>query len=140
MKKGSHVHQYASTSVIDLAAVAYAHSDASGYKKIGSRREHVVRWTVHHGVRLDPKVWVIHHKNSDKQDNRTCRRPDGTCNVWDCGNLAALTRAEHIRQHRPGRMGGRRIPNRAPPRVYTCEQCGSVKSRNGTLCRVCRYV
>lgn len=110
------------------------------YARVGRRYEHIVRWEVHHGTRLDTCEYIIHHRDGNKRNNTTCETRDGQCEDFSCGNLAPMTRADHIREHRPGRMGGRQIPNKVPPRTYTCERCGSVKSRNGTLCRQCRYV
>jgi len=75
------------------------------YESWGSRYAHIEIWRRHHGVNIDPTVYVIHHKNLDKKDNSVCDEPE-PCTVWDCGNLAAMTRADHIREHRPGKMSG----------------------------------
>ena len=109
------------------------------YALIGSKYAHVVIWREHHGAFLDTDLYIIHHRDHNKRNNRVCDREDGRCPNWSCGNLGAMTRADHIREHRPGRMGGRKLPNRAgkqePPK---CVRCGAVKgSRNGTRCRAC---
>lgn len=111
------------------------------YKLWGSRYEHVEVWRAHHGVVLDPETYIIHHINEDKHDNRVCARDDGRCPDWSCGNLGALTRREHILQHRPGRMGGRKIPNKAGRQRYYCVDCGNEKpSRRGDRCMGCYRV
>lgn len=109
----------------------------SDYALIGSQYAHVAIWQRHHGVILDPVVFIVHHKDEDKRNNQTCGDTSGHCPNWACGNLAPMTRADHIREHRPGRMGGRRIPNKQPARVYRCEDCGQEKSRKGRWCRAC---
>lgn len=111
------------------------------YTIVGSQYEHVLLWRRHHGVALDHKVFIIHHKNHKKKDNRVCADTSGHCPVWDCGNLGAMTRAAHIVEHKPGRMGGRKIPNKAGKRTFYCAQCGKEKSKHGrskaALCRAC---
>lgn len=107
------------------------------YTLWGSRYAHVEIWRAHHGVILDTEVYVIHHRDHDKKNNTVCSRDDGRCPDWSCGNLGAMTRADHIREHKPGRMGGRKIPNYAGRKRYYCEDCGAEKSRNGRKCRAC---
>jgi len=106
------------------------------YDVIGSQYAHIFIWRKHHGVYLDPTIYIIHHKNEVKTDNWTCGGPE-PCPIWDCGNLGALTRAEHIRLHKPGRMGGLKIPNKAGKKVYTCSECSGEMSKHGTRCRAC---
>lgn len=110
------------------------------YRVLGdSSYEHRAVWERHHGVKLGDD-YIVHHKNERKKDNRVCADSagfPGHCPVWDCGNLAAMTRADHIRDHKPGRMGGSGFPGHAPKRQYACETCGGEMSRNGTRCRSC---
>lgn len=106
------------------------------YFVIGSQYVHVLLWRKHHGVTLDGDEWIIHHKNHNKHDNRVCKGPE-PCPDWECGNLGAMTRADHIREHKPGRMGGRKIPNKRPRKVYTCVACGAEKSKHGIRCKQC---
>lgn len=72
-----------------------------------TKYKHVEMWRAHHGIRPDPKVYVVHHKDGDKKNNSVCDR-SAPCPVLDCGNLAILTRADHIREHRPGKMSGQK--------------------------------
>lgn len=71
----------------------------------GSKYEHIEIWSAHHGMRLNTRIFVHHHKNGDKSDNRVCDR-ESPCPILNCGNLAPMTRADHIREHRPGKMSG----------------------------------
>lgn len=107
------------------------------YDLWGTRYQHILIWQEHHGIKLDPKVFIIHHKDEDKRNNTTCGRDDGHCPVLNCGNLAPMTRQDHIREHKPGRMGGRSIPNKAGRKKFFCVNCTIIKSRRGSLCRVC---
>lgn len=108
------------------------------YVVVGSQYEHVLLWRQHHGVTLDGREYIIHHKDHDKEHNEVCDRP-APCPIWDCGNLGAMTRADHIREHRPGRMGGRKIPNKRGKRHYYCIDCGTEKSKHGARCRQCAF-
>lgn len=105
------------------------------YETIGSRYAHIEIWSAHHGTRLDPKKWIIHHKNLNKRDNSVCDGPE-PCTDWGCGNLEAMTRADHIREHKPGKMSGPGYPHK-DKLVYRCAVCGKKKSRNGTRCQQC---
>lgn len=107
------------------------------YDLWGTRYKHILVWQAHHGLKLDPSVFIIHHKNENKRDNSVCERDDGACPVLNCGNLAPMTREDHIREHKPGRMGGRKIPNKAGRRQYLCINCKKPKSRRGQVCRSC---
>jgi hypothetical protein len=107
------------------------------YELWGTRYEHILVWQGHHGIKLDPKVFIIHHKDENKRNNAVCSRDDGHCPVLNCGNLAPMTRQDHIIAHRPGRMGNRRIPNKAGRRHFFCLECKQEKSRRGSLCRSC---
>lgn len=109
----------------------------SDYELWGTRYAHILIWQAHHGMRLDPEVFIIHHRDENKRNNKVCDRDDGKCPVLNCGNLAPMTRADHIREHKPGRMGGRSIPNKAGTRKFFCVNCNTEKSRRGTLCREC---
>jgi len=70
-----------------------------------TRYKHIEIWSAHHGIRLDASVFVIHHIDDDKRNNLVCDGPE-PCLVLNCGNLAPLSRADHIREHRPGKMSG----------------------------------
>lgn len=118
----------------------YVRKFNSDYPMIGSQYAHVVIWRGHHGVSLDPDTYIIHHKNHDKSDPSVCSDDSGHCPTWDCGNLAPMTRADHIREHKPGRMSGERIPNKKGRKQYQCEACGDSKSRRGKLCRACYFL
>lgn len=109
------------------------------YTIVGSQYEHVLLWRQHHGVTLNGDEYIIHHKNHDKTDNRVCNKL-APCPDWACGNLGAMTRADHIREHKPGRMGGERLPNKRGRKQYRCIDCGVEKSRNGVRCRRCALV
>lgn len=110
------------------------------YALVGSRYAHVEIWVAHHGYRPDGKRFIIHHKDDDKSNNRVCRNTTGLCPNWACGNLALLSRADHIRAHKPGRMGGVSSPNvhsRIRERHF-CVQCKREKrSPRGSHCRKC---
>lgn len=73
----------------------------------GTRYRHVEVWRAHHGMKPDPKIYVIHHKDGNKRNNEVCTGA-APCPVLDCGNLALLTRADHIREHKPGKMSGQK--------------------------------
>lgn len=107
------------------------------YDLIGSEYAHRAIWQQHHGVFLDPDSYIVHHKDHNKRNNKTCVDTSGHCRNWTCGNLGPMTRADHIREHKPGRMGGRRLPNKQPRQRYYCIKCGWEKSRSGSLCRKC---
>lgn len=107
------------------------------YVVVGSQYEHVLLWRQHHRVTLS-RDYIIHHKDHDKQNNVVCDRP-APCPDWQCGNLGAMTRADHIREHRPGRMGGEKIPNKRGKRHYYCIDCGVEKSKHGARCRQCAF-
>jgi hypothetical protein len=107
------------------------------YETWGTRYKHILIWRQHHGISLDPEVFIIHHRDENKRNNAVCDRDDGACPVLNCGNLAPMTRPDHIREHKPGRMGGRKIPNRAGRRVFLCVNCKSPKSKRGDYCRQC---
>ncbi len=109
----------------------------SDYDLIGSQYAHIVIWQAHPGVILDHAKYIIHHKDHRKRNNRVCSDQSGRCPNWACGNLGAMSRADHIRDHRPGRMGGRKIPNKKPAQRYFCVKCKKEKSRNGEVCRAC---
>lgn len=67
---------------------------ATSYRKTNQRHEHRVVAEQMLGRGLKPSE-VVHHKNHDKRDNR----PE---------NLAVMTRAEHINEHREDLNAGRR--------------------------------
>lgn len=109
----------------------------SAYDLLGSSYAHRAIWQQHHGVWLDPDIYIVHHKDHNKRNNAVCKDTSGHCLKWSCGNLGPMTRADHIREHKPGRMGGRRLPNKDGKIVHHCKVCGKVKSRVGNLCRPC---
>lgn len=78
------------------------------YETIGSKYKHVEIWRAHHGFAADPAIYIIHHKDGNKRNNEVCADESGRCLVLNCGNLALMTRADHIREHKPGKMSGKK--------------------------------
>jgi hypothetical protein len=105
------------------------------YQRFSGRHAHTQMWEQHHGLKVG-KGNIVHHKNENKRDNRVCSRP-APCPNLKCGNLERKTRAQHILEHKPGRMGGRHIPNKKPKKVYRCKDCGRGKSHKGDRCVDC---
>lgn len=108
---------------------------SSPYPQFRGKDAHVRIYEWHHGRKVAPG-YIVHHRDENKQNNAVCSNPP-PCPLDYCGNLESLTRADHILQHRPGRMGGRKIPNKAGSKHYYCSACGREKSRWGDLCRPC---
>lgn len=109
----------------------------SEYKQFRGRDAHVRIYEFHHGRKVQPG-YIVHHRDENKKNNAVCAGPVPCPKKW-CGNLETLTRAAHILQHQPGRMGGRLIKNKVPPKVYHCSRCGVEKSRKGDVCQRCRW-
>jgi len=108
------------------------------YATIAGRYAHIRIWE-HHHQRKVPKGFIVHHgPDPDKRNNTVCKRPR-PCPKLDCGNLSVMSRANHIREHRPGRMSGTYIPNKRPNKEHRCTSCGALKSKNGSLCRDCLW-
>lgn len=78
------------------------------YELWGSKYKHLVIWRAHHGIALDPEVFIIHHADENKKNNEVCANESGHCPVLNCGNLGPMTRREHILHHRPGKMSGKK--------------------------------
>lgn len=97
-------HEFSRAATIDPA---YKRTLNPDYDTIGSKYAHIVIWEAHHRLRLDKTVFIIHHKNEKKRDNTVCDTP-APCPILNCGNLAPMTRRDHILEHRPGKMSGQK--------------------------------